>query len=678
MGAITLSNITTVTGYLRSRAVHQFQHTQEFVMKKKCISSVLHRQLGVEDGLPLQTSQRVAKSSKVKMHTMLKSKNGVLYRCSICSCVAALSSSDALNEKGPGIQQTEESTEATEQPSHSSDNLQDPDRVFTFTAASVEDDVKRMPKEIRALLAFEIAKAERQEIIHKAHDLTTKTGVDNLAHLSSKQFLQDVNRVLTQFLFGLYGAKFGDFKRNSDAYRVAHTNKKWLAELSSETPERVSESDVVAVFDNNQVLQRRWGIAVGNKACASIVTMTMFIKHQAEVAAEQTVLNGISSDGIDATCHIQVKKRARKCPNCQQFFAAMRLESQQAPSTSNPKSPCISREKIRGETRVYVTKMTEETYALSYESQRREETKNYGHLDDLYAKAPSDYSIGKPLFINPCSREVVAEVFHDIGRQAGLTLHRHEHSSNCSLEFDWVWLQPGPGHIEMNMLRSFVKMMWEPFWGVVEIFNFKSENAKRAARNVTDHHKGMAMASIICDAMAMELVIPYVRKELENGHPEISVAGYMNYVMEVVKSETYAFIADAVFEFLDAIFAYRSGSRYSGEGADFKMEEVNRGVQQLLPAVPHDEDWIRACVNHAHLLNLRQACFDEMNVLDPRDEIQQKVPCINQQVDAVRALIQERRYLSAPEQEDRVKALNGDPLDQDLKNLASKARLKKK
>ncbi|ELT96507.1 hypothetical protein CAPTEDRAFT_216042 [Capitella teleta] len=403
-------------------------------MKKKCISSVLHRQLGVEDGLPLQTSQRVAKSVKVKMHTMLKSKKGVLYRCSICSgCVAALSSSDALNEKGPGIQQTEESTEATEQPSHSSDNLQDPDRVFTFTAASVEDDVKRMPKEIRALLAFEIAKAERQEIIHKAHDLTTKTGVDNLAHLSSEQFLQDVNRVLTQFLFGLYGAKFGDYKRNSDAYRIAHvtescmglttpiatlphhfretillykmtrsraaislfgstslcgsyqTTKKWLAELSSETPERVSKSDIVAVFDNNQVLQRRWGIAVGNKACASIVTMTMFIKHQAEstlqtqenlkpshclwsglsvelpsllnseksshltntkfkkhfhpwltgilekVAAEQTVLNGISFDGIDATvgtstmsrdskdcpqCHIQVKKRARKCPNC--------------------------------------------------------------------------------------------------------------------------------------------------------------------------------------------------------------------------------------------------------------------------------------------------------------------------------------------------------------------------
>ncbi|ELU16127.1 hypothetical protein CAPTEDRAFT_213059, partial [Capitella teleta] len=224
-----------------------------------------------------------------------------------------------------------------------------------IAAASVEDGVKRMPKEIRALLAFEIAKAERQEIIHKAHDLTTKTG----------------------------------------------------------------------------------------------------------------------------------------------------------------------------ETRVHVTKMTEETYALSYESQRREESKNYGHLDDLHAEAPSDYSIGKPLFIKPCSREAVAEVFRDIGRQAGLvrfggsrewlvivcdglpfvlgiqvihhtficticderlfgtdSLHRHEHSSNCSLEFDWVWLQPGPGHIEMNMLRSFVKMMWEPFWGeVVEIFNFKSENAKRAARN---------------------------------------------------------------------------------------------------------------------------------------------------------------------------------------------------
>ncbi|ELT96973.1 hypothetical protein CAPTEDRAFT_217169 [Capitella teleta] len=121
----------------------------------KCISSVLHRQLGVEDGLPPQTSKRVAKLVKVKMQIMLKFKNDVLYRFSICrGCVDALSLplflSSSLNE-GPGIQQMGESTEAAEQPSH---DLQDPENLeFTFTAATIKEDVKRMPKEIRGLVA---------------------------------------------------------------------------------------------------------------------------------------------------------------------------------------------------------------------------------------------------------------------------------------------------------------------------------------------------------------------------------------------------------------------------------------------------------------------------------------------------------------------------------------------
>ena len=218
-------------------------------------------------------------------------------------------------------------------------------------------------------------------------------------------------------------------------------------------------------------------------------------------------------------------------------------------------------------------------------------------------------------------------------------------------EFAWLLLQPGPGHIEMNMLKTYVKTMWTPFWEtVVEVFNFKSDTAKRAAFSVTDHHKGMTLAKIIREAMAKELVLTYVRKQLAHS-AEISVAGYFKFCMLNVKSHAYAFMCDSILEVLDGIFLYRAGLRsgvydlieagfahvapfwsarphpkycqldvhhslvmtcappevkvllqnstsfslsgipYSGEGADFKLEEANRGVQHWIPAVPHDDDW---------------------------------------------------------------------------------------
>ena len=46
----------------------------------------------------------------------------------------------------------------------------------------------------------------------------------------------------------------------------------------------------------------------------------------------------------------------------------------------------------------------------------------------------------------------------------------------------------------MNKLKTFVKFAWIPCWKeMVEVFNFRSENAKRSFQNVTDYHKGMTL-----------------------------------------------------------------------------------------------------------------------------------------------------------------------------------------
>ncbi len=43
------------------------------------------------------------------------------------------------------------------------------------------------------------------------------------------------------------------------------------------------------------------------------------------------------------------------------------------------------------------------------------------------------------------------------------------HNSNIyNKEFDWVILQPGTGHIEMNMVKGITELAWEVFWADLE------------------------------------------------------------------------------------------------------------------------------------------------------------------------------------------------------------------
>ena len=94
---------------------------------------------------------------------------------------------------------------------------------------------------------------------------------------------------------------------------------------------------------------------------------------------------------------------------------------------------------------------------------------------------------------------------------------KHQHA-NCtfSKEFDWVLLVPGGGHIQMNMLKAIVDILWPVCWKeMVGLFNFRSEIALQSARKVSDHHKGWTMLRIFRNAVCDELLVPFVRKELQ-------------------------------------------------------------------------------------------------------------------------------------------------------------------
>lgn len=96
-----------------------------------------------------------------------------------------------------------------------------------------------------------------------------------------------------------------------------------------------------------------------------------------------------------------------------------------------------------------------------------------------------------------------------------------------------------------------------------------------SAAKVGDFHKGWTLSRIAQEAIAKELALPYIRLELQtHGTKQMSVAGFMKYTMTCVRNPNYAFMLDAIFELLHSIFIYRDGVR----SGNTDLMEAGRGT----------------------------------------------------------------------------------------------------
>ena len=111
--------------------------------------------------------------------------------------------------------------------------------------------------------------------------------------------------------------------------------------------------------------------------------------------------------------------------------------------------------------------------------------------------------------------------------------------SMFSLEFDWVFLHPGPGHVEMNMLKGITELCWDAFWkNLAQLMNFTSEKALLCCKRVSDHHKGWTLATIAREAISCELVLPFVREQLKKGDTNLSAVEFAKFLKNEVKDNT--------------------------------------------------------------------------------------------------------------------------------------------
>ena len=96
------------------------------------------------------------------------------------------------------------------------------------------------------------------------------------------------------------------------------------------------------------------------------------------------------------------------------------------------------------------------------------------------------------------------------------------------------------------------------------------------------------------------------------------------------------------------------------------MEEVNKGVQHWIPAIPRQEHWKAACANYSKLKDLRKKTLDQLDVKDPRNRTAKPSTDIHEQVDAYRTHVRSTGYLLHPEVDQDHVSITGEKLDPEL------------
>ena len=249
---------------------------------------------------------------------------------------------------------------------------------------------------------------------------------------------------------------------------------------------------------------------------------------------------------------------------------------------------------------------------------------------------------------------------------------------------------------------------------------------KKSAFSVSDHHKRFTLAHIARESVARELVTPYVRHELckSDTVQDPSVQDFFKYCLTHVENPMFSFsihISRSLMPYSPIELVYEVGTPtllkqhvvqlpssgqgctiqctdswthmmlsclcmpkalrqqmrttcsfntssipFTGEGGDFKLEELNKAVQHWAPSVPTDDDWRIACSNYSHLTKFREQTFGQMGVQDPKSKRSRTPSDITKQVMAFRTVLGEREYLSDPESKVPHAFLSGKPLDVEL------------
>ena len=70
-----------------------------------------------------------------------------------------------------------------------------------------------------------------------------------------------------------------------------------------------------------------------------------------------------------------------------------------------------------------------------------------------------------------------------------------------------ILFHPGPGHIELNIVRCLLKFLWHLLVSSIAKC-LRSPRAQELIRNGVDHHRSRQILSVLLESLACELLVP--------------------------------------------------------------------------------------------------------------------------------------------------------------------------
>ena len=119
-----------------------------------------------------------------------------------------------------------------------------------------------------------------------------------------------------------------------------------------------------------------------------------------------------------------------------------------------------------------------------------------------------------------------------------------------------------------------------------------------------------------------------------------------------------------------------SGISETNEGPDFKLEVINKTIQNWLPAIPSGKDWMQCYAQHDDL-RLWQKLFHQLGSKDPKAKGRHQERNMQHEILGFRAVLREHEYLSQPRSDRTPVSIDGRPLDPEVVKFSDLRREKR-
>ena len=133
------------------------------------------------------------------------------------------------------------------------------------------------------------------------------------------------------------------------------------------------------------------------------------------------------------------------------------------------------------------------------------------------------YQIGEPILLNPNSYNNLADILDTLKKHLDIGMIREWRYIGCDgppyfltsrlienkpQKYDWVTLLIGLGHLNINQIKGYFKVMDKICFNVLgsDVLNFKSPTAYKYSTEAKDNHKSWQAFEILLHGTMLELI----------------------------------------------------------------------------------------------------------------------------------------------------------------------------